>query len=236
MWFPIMVFAATGFEHSIANMAYIPLGLMYGADADYKKWLYQNLLLVILGNIVGGGIVVGGAEYFLFDWTRLRVLSPAENRQHLDARHYHPHPNGHHPHPHEEHSDGTSSHSSTHRDDPEPESRHGRYPCGAACAACGGGTARGLDAARVREVFGAFDSDGDGALDAQELACALHALGFNHPFALLRAVACARAGAAGEAERFDLAALEAQARIVSELEALGLSSSPAPAQPATLTS
>ena len=41
MWFPIMVFAATGYEHCIANMAFVPLGLMYGADADYKKWLYQ---------------------------------------------------------------------------------------------------------------------------------------------------------------------------------------------------
>ncbi len=88
----------------------------------------------------------------------------------------------------------------------------------------------------MREVFGAFDSDGDGALDAQELACALHALGFRHPFALLRAVARARPGAAGEAERFDLAALEEQARIVCELEALGLASGPVPAQAATLTS
>ena len=84
MWFPIMVFAATGFEHAIANMAFVPLGLMYGADADYKKWLYQNLLLVILGNIVGGGVIVGGAEYFLYDWTRrlaaIQEEAPADDR------------------------------------------------------------------------------------------------------------------------------------------------------------
>ena len=70
MWFPIFVFAASGFEHAIANMAYVPLGLMYGADADYKKWLYQNLLLVILGNVVGGGLIVGLSDYYLFDWTK----------------------------------------------------------------------------------------------------------------------------------------------------------------------
>ena len=167
MFFPIMIFAISGFEHCIANMAFIPLGLMYGADADYKKWLYQNLLLVILGNIIGGGIVVGGAEYFLFDWTRL--LSAADDNSPPQGPHYHPHS-------HEEHSDGTSSHCSTH--DAEPQSRHGRCHCGAACAANGSGMAAGdLDPARVREVFAAMDSDGDGALDAQELACALHALG-----------------------------------------------------------
>jgi hypothetical protein len=71
MFFPIMTFAIIGFEHAIANMGFIPLSLMYGAPADYKKWLYQNLLLAILGNIIGGGVIVGGASYFLFDWTRL---------------------------------------------------------------------------------------------------------------------------------------------------------------------
>ena len=57
MWFPIMVFAATGFEHAIANMAFVPLGLMYGADADYRKWLYQvrcgTVAVVLRGR--GGG-------------------------------------------------------------------------------------------------------------------------------------------------------------------------------------
>jgi hypothetical protein len=215
MWFPIMIFAATGYEHSIANMAYVPLGLMYGADADYKKWLYQNLLLVILGNIVGGGIVVGGAEYFLFDWTRLAVAagsrgallpidSPLSQQSSPDGNHMR-----------------------------ECESRqgrcsHGRCPYIAPYAAVyGGGVTEGAsDPARVREVFAAMDSDGDGALDARELACALHALGFRHPFALLHAVVRARPGAAGGAERFDLAALEEQARIVHELEALGLTSRP----------
>ena len=72
MWFPIMIFAISGFEHAIANMAFIPLGLMYDADADYKNWLYQNLILVILGNIVGGGMMIGGTAFYLFDWSRHR--------------------------------------------------------------------------------------------------------------------------------------------------------------------
>jgi hypothetical protein len=54
---------------------------MVGADAtvDYRVWLYQNLILVILGNIVGGGLIVGGAEYFLFDWTK--VLKTVQDKQ-----------------------------------------------------------------------------------------------------------------------------------------------------------
>jgi nitrite transporter NirC len=67
-----MIFAISGFEHAIANMAFVPLGLMYGADADYKNWLYQNLILVILGNLVGGGMMIGGTAFYLFDWTRHR--------------------------------------------------------------------------------------------------------------------------------------------------------------------
>ncbi len=34
-------------------------GLMYGAEGDWVAWLYGNLILVTLGNIVGGGLVVG---------------------------------------------------------------------------------------------------------------------------------------------------------------------------------
>ncbi len=40
LWFPITVFAASGVKHAIANIAYAPLGLLYGADADYACWLY----------------------------------------------------------------------------------------------------------------------------------------------------------------------------------------------------
>jgi hypothetical protein len=69
-----MVLACTGFEHAIANMAIVPLGLMYGANADYRKWLCQNLLLVIAGNLIGGALVVGVVEHFLNDWARMLAL------------------------------------------------------------------------------------------------------------------------------------------------------------------
>jgi formate/nitrite transporter FocA (FNT family) len=50
---PIIIFASIGYEHSIANMFYCDLGLMLGAPFSFWEFLYKNLLLVTLGNIVG---------------------------------------------------------------------------------------------------------------------------------------------------------------------------------------
>ena len=75
MWFPIAAFAMCGFEHGIANMAFVPLGLMYGAKASYTNWLYQNFILVLLGNLVGGGLIMGGSTYLLYNWAA--VVAPA---------------------------------------------------------------------------------------------------------------------------------------------------------------
>lgn len=67
LWVPVMAFAVMGFEHSIANMALITLGLLHGgAGGNVGLCLYNNLLPVTLGNIVGGGLFVGGAIYILY--------------------------------------------------------------------------------------------------------------------------------------------------------------------------
>jgi formate/nitrite transporter len=72
IFFPIMGFVALGFEHSVANMYFIPTGLLLrslagvagpdGVAAQTLTWarfLVGNLLPVTIGNIVGGGIFVG---------------------------------------------------------------------------------------------------------------------------------------------------------------------------------
>ena len=58
LWWPIMTFVALGFEHSIANMFYLPIALFEGADFTLTDMLLGNLLPVTLGNIVGGGLFV----------------------------------------------------------------------------------------------------------------------------------------------------------------------------------
>jgi formate/nitrite transporter len=51
---PISAFVAMGFEHSVANMFLLPLGLFAGADGTVGD-VAANLLVVTAGNIVGGG-------------------------------------------------------------------------------------------------------------------------------------------------------------------------------------
>jgi formate/nitrite transporter len=55
---PISAFVALGFEHSIANMYFIPLGMMLG-DTISLSQLAGNLLPVTAGNIIGGSVLVG---------------------------------------------------------------------------------------------------------------------------------------------------------------------------------
>lgn len=71
--FPISAFIAAGFEHSIANMYFIPLGMLLKdrvsvAGAENLTWagFCSNLLPVTLGNIVGGGVLVALVYYFVY--------------------------------------------------------------------------------------------------------------------------------------------------------------------------
>jgi formate/nitrite transporter len=77
IFFPIMAFVASGFEHSIANMYFIPIGILLKgvnevvaaataaglapeklANVGMYGFLVKNLIPVTLGNIVGGGFFV----------------------------------------------------------------------------------------------------------------------------------------------------------------------------------
>ena len=72
--FPISAFVAAGFEHSIANMYFIPLGMLLkasgvvAAQADVITWsgFLANLVPVILGNLVGGSVLVGLVYHVIY--------------------------------------------------------------------------------------------------------------------------------------------------------------------------
>ena len=71
VFFPVMLFVLCGFEHSVANMFYIPAGIFEAAKnnvviegLNFGTMLVNNLLPVTLGNIIGGAGLVGGG-YFL---------------------------------------------------------------------------------------------------------------------------------------------------------------------------
>ena len=66
VWFPIMAFVTLGFEHSIANMFFIPAGIFQGADVTWGQFFITNLIPVTLGNIVGGAFFVGVIYWFVY--------------------------------------------------------------------------------------------------------------------------------------------------------------------------
>lgn len=55
--FPVSAFVAMGFEHCVANMYLIPVGMLEGANVTPLQFV-QNLVPATLGNIVGGGVLV----------------------------------------------------------------------------------------------------------------------------------------------------------------------------------
>ncbi|MDO4319963.1 MAG: formate/nitrite transporter family protein [Bacteroidales bacterium] len=57
-WIPVAAFVILGYEHSIANMFFIPCGMLAGADVTLDA-LARNLALATLGNIIGGALMVG---------------------------------------------------------------------------------------------------------------------------------------------------------------------------------
>lgn len=65
-WIPVAAFVALGWEHCIANMFFIPAGMVLGADVSVAQMLCNNLVPATLGNITGGALLVGCLQYVLF--------------------------------------------------------------------------------------------------------------------------------------------------------------------------
>lgn len=70
---PVMTFVSSGFEHSVANMYYIPAGLLISGSTSHSSpvltwynFFVTNLLPVTLGNIVGGVVFVAGAYWYAY--------------------------------------------------------------------------------------------------------------------------------------------------------------------------
>jgi formate transporter len=82
---PIAAFVASGFEHSVANMFFIPMGLFVKANhafvathqapanlgnLTWTRFLWANLLPVTIGNVIGGALMVGAVYWFVYLRTR----------------------------------------------------------------------------------------------------------------------------------------------------------------------
>ena len=78
---PIAAFVAAGFEHCVANMFFIPMGLLVKSDEAFvsqqsglpdltnltwERFVTANLVPVTIGNIVGGAVMVGAIYWFVY--------------------------------------------------------------------------------------------------------------------------------------------------------------------------
>lgn len=81
---PVAMFVACGFEHCVANMYEIPMGILLQSTASPEFWtahgleaakyadltwvnfLWHNLLPVTIGNIIGGSLLIGMGNWLLF--------------------------------------------------------------------------------------------------------------------------------------------------------------------------
>jgi formate transporter len=77
---PIAAFVAAGFEHSVANMFFIPMGLLVKSDSAFVaahpvdgmghltwgRFLAANLVPVTIGNVIGGALMVGAIYWFVY--------------------------------------------------------------------------------------------------------------------------------------------------------------------------
>jgi formate transporter len=79
--FPISAFVAAGFEHSVANMFFIPMGLALRGHADVVEAAHlpnaelstldgagfiNNLIAATIGNVIGGALLVGLVYWFVY--------------------------------------------------------------------------------------------------------------------------------------------------------------------------
>lgn len=69
IWIPIWVFVACGFDHVVANMFSVPLGIMFGADLTVNEYIRKSVIAAFLGNVVGALVVALPATYYyLWDY------------------------------------------------------------------------------------------------------------------------------------------------------------------------
>jgi len=82
IYFPIMAFVASGFEHSIANMYFIPIGILLKDfvsttvsldNLSVIGFLLNNLLPVTIGNVIGGAVFVGAVYWYAYVYKTKKI-------------------------------------------------------------------------------------------------------------------------------------------------------------------
>ena len=98
IWVPIAAFVIAGFEHSVANMYYIPAGIftwlnptftqvvadagVNTASLNFEAFFLNNLIPVTLGNIVGGMLIGITLYAYHYRYSILAKMKPRRRKRH----------------------------------------------------------------------------------------------------------------------------------------------------------
>ncbi|MCJ1378478.1 hypothetical protein MMC17_001577 [Xylographa soralifera] len=67
IWWPTATFVALGLDHCIANMYFIPIAIFNGSTTiTVGYYIWKSLIPTVIGNMIGGGIFVGAAYWYLY--------------------------------------------------------------------------------------------------------------------------------------------------------------------------
>jgi len=66
IWSCIPMFVTIGLEHSVANIFFLPFGKLAGAEVTVAQIITKNLIVVTLGNLIGGGGLLAAGMSFQF--------------------------------------------------------------------------------------------------------------------------------------------------------------------------
>lgn len=77
IWIPIWAFVMMGYQHCIANYYLVPIGMFYGTNFGVGKFIYQSIITVTIGNIIGG-VIPTLCIWFLYGKNSLLGLNEGE--------------------------------------------------------------------------------------------------------------------------------------------------------------
>ncbi|KAJ5683576.1 formate/nitrite transporter family protein [Penicillium macrosclerotiorum] len=67
IWLPIFAFVSLGFDHVVANMTFIPLGIWVGTpDITVGLYVWKGIIPTLIGNILGGALFCGTYYWYMY--------------------------------------------------------------------------------------------------------------------------------------------------------------------------
>ena len=86
IWWPTFAFMCLGFDHMVANMFFVPIGICYDAPGlSTRFYIWKSMIPALIGNIVGGGLFVGVMYWYLVSLGGLRMYRGFQRTNSCDS-------------------------------------------------------------------------------------------------------------------------------------------------------